>query len=407
MANDVCTTCSSESFDARLSLKTVIDGVKVPYVICDKCTRTILSMLTDAKLSSDVSKFISESAELITNDRDLREAFLLKVRQIIEAKYPSRKNLSKLSPAEITNLLGERVVGQLQAREELAIVLHRKALREIDPSIAKLDIILGGPTATGKTELGRASSELFDVPFVSVDVNSLSPSSYKGANLTSICEALMAQSKNDQDRAERGIVVLDEFDKLIHKDNDSKLKDELLAFIEGATYTIEKPHKEALIFSTHNLTFIANGAFSGMLETKTVSKKQVGMVQTAPVGEVKITQVDLTAEKLVEWGCKEELAGRFAVISTLKKLTIDELFLVLTKKKNNPVSQYTRIFTAMGLDFKPSHDYLMSVCTRAYKEPTGARTLQKILETDLRPYIMSAKSFVSEEEKTEVLAMVA
>lgn len=405
--NNVCTTCSSEDFKASLNIKTVVDGVKVPFVICEDCTRSILSTLTDAKLSSDSKTFISEVGEILTDDRALREAFILKVNEKIEEQFPTKLKLDKLTPMQIAKLLGERVIGQQQAKEELAIVLHRKALREIDPSIDKLSILLGGPTATGKTELGRAAADLFDVPFVTVDINSISPASYKGANLTSILETLLIKAGNDQDKAERGIVLLDEFDKLIHKDNDSKLKDELLTFIEGGVFTIEKPHKPSVTFNTHNLTFIASGAFSGLLEKKTVSKKKVGMIQSVTVGETKTETFDLTAEKLVEWGCKEELAGRFTVISTLKKLTIDELYLVLTQKKNNAVEQYSKIFKAMGLDFRPSKAYLMSVCERANAQPTGVRTLKKILEADLRPYIMEAKSFISESDETTVLAMVA
>lgn len=407
MTKNVCTSCGNEDFKSSLNIKIPVDGIKVPYVICEDCTRSILSTLTDSKFSSESAKFIAETAEVLTNDRSLRDAFILKVNEAIESKFPSKQKLSNLSPKQIANLLGERVVGQTQAKEELAIVLHRKALREIDSSIPKLSILFGGPTATGKTELGRAAAEIFDVPMVTVDINSLSPASYKGANLTSILESLLAKSSNDQDKAERGIVVLDEFDKLVHKDNDSKLKDELLTFIEGGTFTIEKPHKASITFNTHNLTFVASGAFSGLLEKKTVTKAKVEMVQASKVGETKVVNFDLTAEKLVEWGCKEELAGRFSVISTLKKLTIDELYLILTAKKNNAVEQYTKIFSAMGLEFRPSKEYLLTVCDRAHAHPTGARTLQKILESDLRPYIMEAKSFVSDEESATVLAMVA
>lgn len=412
-----CTACNAITDGKEIAKFSITENsVKYSVYVCGDCVRSsTLAVAPSVKLSSDEREMMDEFKNLIAKDDDFRKEFLTVVKAKVSAINPVKKDLKKMTPRQIAEVLGQYVIGQQQAREELAIVLHRKALRETNSNIGKLNILLAGPTATGKTELGRASAELFDVPFVTVDVNSLSPASYKGANVTSIFESLMAKANNDREKAERGIVLLDEFDKLIRKDNDSKVKDELLAIIEGGTFTVDQHTKGSYQFSTHNITFIATGAFSGLLangEVKVATRKAVSMTESnkvVPLEKKEAPVTEITPEKLVEWGCKEELVGRFQVLATLKKLTNEDLYKILTEKKNNLVAEYTSIFATAGNKFEPSKEYLMSVCERANKEITGARTLKKIMEKDLRPYIMDGKDFIGgvDSEETVTLELVA
>lgn len=374
-----CSFCSKKIDKKKVASEEelVFLGTDPSTVICEKCVKACLELMNDSSKKNEAVK----------------------------------QDLNEVTPKKIKSQLDEWIIGQEDAKKTLAIALynHYKRLNqsEEDLMIEKSNVLLVGSTGSGKTASVKALSKAMDLPLVIEDVTSISSTGYVGRDTEDILKNLLAAADNDLERAQKGIVLLDEGDKLKREKNGNGARDvkgegvqqSLLKIVEGGVFDI-KTKTGTIKFDTTNVLFILSGAFEGIekvIEKRLKSNDKSSSVGfTGKVDTRKDSQkyneliIQVKHEDLKNFGMMPELLGRFPIVTALQELSEEALVEILTKPNNAIIKQFQKSFEMDNVELSFSEEALFKIAKEAKTRKIGARALRSIVEDILKEPMFEA-----------------